>query len=209
MLRLLDSAEGTSTGGDADVEPILLASNLESIVLAQLEDGTYSLNVEYMFSLLFSVPPSSGTNFVASIEKGDVADDSEDTAVTIEKQNDLNSFPGILHFFVSSYKNSDKDIIKSKVALLKLIALIVKIVNSNNQLVFDGHRLVIFNVLVDVFKKENAGDIRATCLQPLKNIIRGGKIVDMSHVFYLTKYFFPLSNSCSPKCRINSTGIVV
>ena len=91
----------------------------------------------------------------------------------IDKQNDTNSFPGVLHFLIAAMKNKDKEIIKSKVQLLKFIALVLKILRNNGQFSFDSYRVGIFIVLYDVFRREDSGDIRAASLQPLKNIIRG------------------------------------
>lgn len=73
-------------------------------------------------------------------------------------------------------KSKDKEVIKSKVQLLKFIALVLKIVRNNPQFSFDSYRVGIFVVLYDVFRREESGDIRATCLQPLKNIIRGNHL---------------------------------
>ena len=72
-----------------------------------------------------------------------------------------------------SIKNKDKEMTKSKVQLLKFIALILKIVRNNPQFSFDSYRVGLFVVLYDIFRREDSGDIRTACLQPLKNIIRG------------------------------------
>jgi hypothetical protein len=42
----------------------VLGSILESIVLAQLEDGANSADVEYIFSLLFSIPRPYATSLI-------------------------------------------------------------------------------------------------------------------------------------------------
>eukprot|EP01035_Chromulina_nebulosa_P020709 gene20709-26847_t len=164
--------DGVDVADAGDMDPVVLVSILESIVLVQLEDGASITDIEYIFSLLFSIPSAYATS--VAIKQGEDEDiDGDSTNYNdSDKQNDTNSFPGVLHFLIASMKSKDKEIIKSKVQLLKFIALILKIVRNNTQFSFDSYRVCIFIVLYDVFRREDSGDIRAASLQPLKNIIR-------------------------------------
>ena len=64
-LSVIIENEDVASGLEADagdMDPIVLVSILESIVLAQLEEGVSITDTEYMFSLLFSIPPSYATS---------------------------------------------------------------------------------------------------------------------------------------------------
>lgn len=65
MLIENEGAVFNNDGVEADageMDPVVLVSILESIILAQLEDGASSPDIEYMFSLLFSIPPTYATS---------------------------------------------------------------------------------------------------------------------------------------------------
>ena len=96
------------------------------------------------------------------------------TEVTTEKEYSQNLLfksehpKCLLYFFSENVRRSDKNIIQAKIAGLKFIAEYLKITLKY----IDVYCPIIVTTLMDTFKKEDTGEMRACLLLPLKCIFR-------------------------------------
>jgi hypothetical protein len=76
--------------------------------------------------------------------------------------------PSLLEYIIQTARFKDREVIKAKVSALKFIAQFLKTYPEQT----DIHGAKITLILIDSFKKEESGEVKAALLLPLKNIFR-------------------------------------
>lgn len=133
-----------------------MVSNLESMVFGLLDDDVAS-DIEYLYALLFSIPPFW-------VNTG--------SSESVGNKNESSSYPGLLHFLLGAMNTKDKEIIKGKVHALRFLALLIKDTFTSGKSTIDSYKAMLFNFTYDFFKRQEGGDIRVAALQVLKNLLR-------------------------------------
>lgn len=76
--------------------------------------------------------------------------------------------PSIVEYLIQTSRFKDREIIKAKVSGLKFLANYVKIYPE----ICSIHVEYLITTLIDAYKKEESGEVKAALLLPLKNILR-------------------------------------
>jgi hypothetical protein len=87
--------------------------------------------------------------------------------------------PNLIEFL--SIRTKDKDIVKAKVVLLKFLAALIKQIGPS----VDTYGHVIFSSCINIFKKDESNEVKASSLLPVKNLLRLSSIADCS--FHLSE----------------------
>jgi hypothetical protein len=109
------------------------------------------------------------TSLVANIEAIALAGmDTSDLEYSSSLLFKGDSPPSIIKFLADSSRTKDKEILSAKKNALKFIALYCKVYPT----LVDKFKVETLRVLIDLFKKETSGEVKACLLLPVKNLLR-------------------------------------